>query len=190
MSDAKKSFSYNVFYTIAANQGADEAEKLTLSELWQGVRRGARYPGDFGPFVRSCEVTSGNSAKFVRVIDIGDGAVHINDGTKIVQDVVVQKNLLVSATTRDTGARTTMVCSYGIGASDEDDDMRPHLTLYYELLMGDKAPEPGSVEARDIMTNYRGLAKNMVAESIKTIRGWKLEGKLARWAEEEENGVW
>lgn len=96
MSEAKEnSFFYNVSYTIDANAGAEDEEKLTLGELWQGVRRGARYPGGFGPFVRSCEVTSGTYGKFVREIDIGDGAVHINDGTKIVQDVVVQKNLLV-----------------------------------------------------------------------------------------------
>lgn len=83
-----------------------------------------------------------------------------------------------------------MVASYGIGANDNDDDMRPHLTLFYELLMGEKAPEPGSPEAREITTNYRALSKNMVVESLKTIRGWKLEGKLARWAEEEEQGIW
>ncbi|KAH8172392.1 hypothetical protein LIA77_06647 [Sarocladium implicatum] len=187
---APKEFTYNVAYTINVNDGAKEEEKINLSELWQGVRRGARYPGDFGSFVRSCEITSGDRKNFVREIDIGDGAVHIQDGTKIVQDVVVQPNLLVCATTRGTNAKTTMLCSYGIGGNDDEDDQQPHLTLFYELSMGDNAPEPGSQEAQDIVKNYRALAKNMIVDSIKTIRTWKADKKLAQWAEDEKNGIW
>lgn len=88
-------FSYNVAYTAAANEGAETEERLTHAELFQGIKRGGRYPGDFGDFVKSCEVTSGDRSQFVREIVIGDGAVHTADGTKIVQDVFIQDGLYV-----------------------------------------------------------------------------------------------
>ena len=90
-----KEFCYNVAYTIAANEGAKSEERLTHAELFQGIKRGGRYPGDFGDFVRSCEVTSGSRFQFVREIVIGDGAVHTADGTKIIQDVLIQDGLYV-----------------------------------------------------------------------------------------------
>lgn len=88
--------SYNIAYTVAANKDATPEERLTLSELWQGIKRGGRYPGDFGSFVLNCDVVSGDRSQFVREILIGDGAVHTKHGTKIVQDVTVQEGLLVS----------------------------------------------------------------------------------------------
>ena len=91
-------FTYNVGYTVAANQGAQPEERLTHAELFQGIKRGGRYPGDFGDFVKSCDVVSGDRHQFVREIVIGEGAVHTADGTKIVQDVVIQDGLYVSVT--------------------------------------------------------------------------------------------
>lgn len=80
-------------YTVAANEGATSENRLSRAELWQGIKRGGRYPGDFANFVRSCKVVSGDRHQFVREIVIGDGAVHTADGTKIVQDVFIQEDL-------------------------------------------------------------------------------------------------
>ena len=90
-----KEFCYNVAYTVAANESAKLQERLSHAELFQGIKRGGRYPGDFGDFVKSCEVTSGHRHQFVREIVIGDGAVHTADGTKIIQDVFIQDGLYV-----------------------------------------------------------------------------------------------
>jgi hypothetical protein len=90
-------FRYNIAYTVAANDGAKPEERLTRAELWQGIKRGGRFPGDFADFVRSCEVVSGGRTQFVREIVIGDGAVHTADGTKIVQDVFVQDDLFAGS---------------------------------------------------------------------------------------------
>ncbi len=88
-------FSYNIAYTVAANHGAPAEEHLSRAELWQGIKRGGRYPGDFADFVVSCDVVSGGRKQFVREIVIGDGAVHTPSGKKIVQDVVIQDGLSV-----------------------------------------------------------------------------------------------
>jgi hypothetical protein len=92
---ASPEFCYNVAYTVKANEGATPENRLSRQELWQGIKRGGRYPGDFADFVRSCEVLSGKRNQFVREIVIGDGAVHTKDGTKIVQDVFIQDDLFV-----------------------------------------------------------------------------------------------
>jgi hypothetical protein len=94
-------FTYNVSYTVAANRGVtDPKELLSRAELWQGVKRGARHPGDFAEHVQSCTVISGNDSEFVREIVIGDGGVHAKKGKAMTQDVVLQKDLYVSSARR------------------------------------------------------------------------------------------
>jgi len=89
-------FSYNVSYTIAANRGITAPEeRLSRAELWQGVKHGARHPGDFAEHVQSCTVLSGSGNKFVREIVIGDGGVHAKKGKEMVQDVFLQDDLFV-----------------------------------------------------------------------------------------------
>lgn len=92
---ASQEFTYNIAYTVRANEGAKPEEFLTHAELWQGIKRGARHPGDFGSFINSCKVVSGGRYEFVREMVIGDGAVHTKDGTTILQDVLVQEGLYV-----------------------------------------------------------------------------------------------
>lgn len=89
-------FTYNVAYTIAANRGAAPAERLTRAELWQGVKRGARHPGEFAAHVQACTVLPGGTRnEFVREIVIGDGGVHAKSGRRMTQDVFLQDNLYV-----------------------------------------------------------------------------------------------
>lgn len=88
-------FCCNISYTVAANEGAKPEERLTHAELWQGVKRGGRHPDEFATFLRGCKVLSGGRTQFVRELFIGDGAVHTDDGTKIIQDVFIQDDLYV-----------------------------------------------------------------------------------------------
>ncbi|KAK0617471.1 hypothetical protein B0T14DRAFT_568962 [Immersiella caudata] len=182
-------FSYNIAYTAAANKGAAPEERLSRSELWQGIKRGGRHPGDFGTFVLSCKVVSGDKNRFVREMMIGEGAVHTKDGTKMLQDVVIQEPIYVAATTQDTGAVSTLVVAGDAQAEPGQEDDNPVLTLFYELKMGDHAPAPDSPEAEAIRTNYSALARNMVTDCITHIRKWKLEGKLAQWAEDNKKDI-
>ncbi|KAL4744359.1 hypothetical protein BDW72DRAFT_188715 [Aspergillus terricola var. indicus] len=181
-------FTYNVAYTIAANRGAAPAERLTRAELWQGVKRGARHPGEFAAHVQACTVLPGGTRnEFVREIVIGDGGVHAKSGRRMTQDVFLQDNLYLLATVRDTGAKTTMMVGYGCeSGSQEDEELDPYLTLYYELVMRDDAPEPGSKAEQELIVGYRALAKRLCEETVKLVRGWKKSGRLEKLAKEEE----
>ncbi|KAI0126684.1 hypothetical protein BJ170DRAFT_684266 [Xylariales sp. AK1849] len=179
-------FAYNVGYTIVVNKHVPPEERLSRAELWQGVKRGARHPGEFASHVQQCTILSGDSNKFAREIVIGEGGVHSKNGKSMIQDVLLQDNFYLLATTRESGAKTTMLVSYGCDASSqEEEELDPYLSLYYELVMGDDSPEPGSEGERNIITGYRTLAKQILQDSVKLIRTWKLNGELKEWAAEE-----
>ncbi|KAK4184505.1 hypothetical protein QBC35DRAFT_455182 [Podospora australis] len=187
-------FTYNVSYTIAANtHGIAPSERLSRAELWQGVKRGARFPGEFASHVQSCTVLPGGTANcFAREIVIGDGGVHAKQGKKMVQDVFLQDNLYLLATTRESGAKTTMMVGYGCNSSSqEEEELDPYLTLYYELVMSqDESPKPGSEEEHKIISGYRALAKHLCEDTVRLVRKWKVEGRLeelARYEKEEQN---
>lgn len=80
--------------------------------------------------------------------------------------------------------------AYGAATEFEKEEEDPFLTVFYELKMGDKSPAPGSEEAKAIVTNYRNLAKTVCNDAIDHIRQWKVEGKLAQWADDEKKGIW
>ena len=92
----------------------------------------------------------------------------------------------VEAKTRETGAKSTLIVSYGARSATSEEEADPYLTVFYELKMGEDSPKPGSQEARDIITNYRALAKGVCNDSITRIRRWKTSGKLVQWADEDE----
>ena len=94
------------------------------------------------------------------------------------------------ATTRGTGARSTLIVSFGATTESSQEEAEPFLTVFYELKMGDHSPASDSGEAEAIVTNYRALAKNMCNDSITRTRRWKTEGKLAQWEEDDKNGIW
>lgn len=83
-----------------------------------------------------------------------------------------------------------MIVAYGAASTVYQEEDEPYLTVFYELKMGDHSPAAGSKEAQDIVTNYRKLAKTVCNDAIDHIRKWKLEGKLAQWAEDEKKGIW
>jgi hypothetical protein len=66
------------------------------------------------------------------------------------------------AITRESGAKTTMMVGYECeSTTQEEEELDPYVTLWYELVMGDDSPEPGSQAEREIVAGYRTLAKNM-----------------------------
>ncbi|MCJ1247521.1 hypothetical protein MMC30_004735 [Trapelia coarctata] len=83
-------FKYNVSYTVAANKGVALEERLTRAELWQGVKRGARFPGEFAEHGQRCAVLSGSGNEFLREIVIGSDGVHASEGQSMIQDVFLQ----------------------------------------------------------------------------------------------------
>jgi hypothetical protein len=79
-----------------------------------------------------------------------------------------------------------MMVGYGCeSASQEDEELDPYLTLYYELVMGEDAPEPGSKAEQEIIIGYRALAKRLCEETVELVRTWKKNGRLEKLAEEE-----
>jgi hypothetical protein len=84
-----------------------------------------------------------------------------------------------------------LIVAYSAASKDhEEEEAEPYLTVFYELNMGDHSPAAGTEEAEGIVTNYRALAKIVCNDAIDHIRTWKVEGKLAQWAEDEKNGIW
>lgn len=80
----------------------------------------------------------------------------------------------VEATTIDSGARTTMILSYGAAEDETEKDL--YLTAFYELRMPDI--RPGTAEARDIEVRYSALARGAARTTIETIRKFKVDGIL------------
>ena len=54
----------------------------------------------------------------------------------------------------------------------------------YELKLDNV--QPGTKEAKDIEANYSALARGACRSAVEKIRSWKVEGKLALWAKEDE----
>ncbi|KAK8003902.1 Pumilio-like 3 [Apiospora arundinis] len=175
------SFSYNIAFTLAVNDAKAET-LLTPKELWQGIKRGGRNPNDFAPYVDRCEVLSGGHKQFRRKLILADGAVHTAAGESLVQDVLIADMLHVEATTIASGAKSTFLFSYD--AADGKDEKDLYLTAMYELKMD--GMEPGSPAAMKIETDYRQLAKGACASAVSSIRLWKEQGLLAKWAKEDE----
>lgn len=92
---APVTFEFNVAFTLPVNNKPDSLV-LTLSELWQGIKRGGRNPHDFADYVASCEVISGNRRTFRRRLTLADGAVHTAKGVNLDQDVIIADGLHVS----------------------------------------------------------------------------------------------
>ncbi|KAJ2975051.1 hypothetical protein NQ176_g5732 [Zarea fungicola] len=177
---------YNVSYSICANKGVSPEQRLTRTELWQGVKHGACHPEDFAAHVQSCTVLPGGTPNaFAREIIIGDGGIHAKKGKSMIQDVFLQDNLYLLATVRETGHKTTMMVGYGCdSASQEEEELDPYLTLFYELVVPkESSPAPGSKEESDLISGYRGLAKNLCHETVRLIRQWKEDGSLQDRAE-------
>lgn len=81
-----------------------------------------------------------------------------------------------------TGARSTFHLSYG--AEDGNTEIDLFLTAMYELKLNNI--QPGTKEAKDIETNYTALARGACRSAVENIRLWKVQGKLAKWAEEDK----
>ncbi|SMQ47122.1 unnamed protein product [Zymoseptoria tritici ST99CH_1A5] len=186
MSDYQN-FTCNVSYSAPANSdNTPSAQRLTVAELWQGIKRGARNPNDFGDFVRHVKILEEHGSCLTREMSIGDGAVHLKDGDSIVQEVTVVPPLYVQSITRGTGAKTIMMAGHSADEGDVGDGSHnPYLTLIYELKMGEHGPAPDSVEALTIEKHYKELAVNMVRGSIAKIRAWKMDGKLEQWRRQD-----
>jgi hypothetical protein len=87
------------------------------------------------------------------------------------------------AITRESGAKTTMMVGYGCeSTTQEEEELDPYVTLWYELVMGDDAPEPGSQAEHEIVAGYRTLAKNICQDTVRLVRKWKLSGRLQEMA--------
>lgn len=72
-----------------------------------------------------------------------------------------------------------MMVGYGCESlSQEEEELDPYVTLWYELVMGDDAPEAGSLAEREIVKGYRTLAKNICQDTVRLVREWKLSGRL------------
>ncbi|KAI0456053.1 hypothetical protein F5B21DRAFT_169621 [Xylaria acuta] len=179
------SFTYNVAFTLPVNRDASQPH-LTPAELWQGIKRGGRNPNDFASYVAGCEVLSGGRKRFRRRLTLSNGAVHTAAGQTLDQDVWIADMLHVEATTVGTGAKSTFLLSWDAGDGDGDsgDGNDLYLTAMYELKL-DKV-EPGSPEAREIETNYRSLARGACKTAVESIRQWKEQGLLQKWADEDK----
>lgn len=76
--------------------------------------------------------------------------------------------------TRDAGADST--------------ESNLYFTASYALVVANT--KPGSPEAEKIATEYTGLARKAAQDGVKSVRRWKLEGKLPKWkAEDERMGI-
>ncbi|KAJ5940502.1 hypothetical protein N7516_000670 [Penicillium verrucosum] len=171
---AESTFAFNVAYTVPVN-GEGMTPTLTYGEFWKGLRRGGRNPHDFADYVASTEVHADQTAtEFKRSLTLADGAVHSTRGTVLHQDVRIAEGLHVEATTTDTGAKSTMLLSYG-GAPGEG-ELTLFLTAMYELRV--EGVIPGSPEANAIETNYAQLAKGAAITAVEKIRLWKVEDRL------------
>jgi hypothetical protein len=89
-------FKFNIAYTMAVNSGKEGEIPLTPAELWQGIKRGGRYPHDFAEYVSACEVLSGSGEEFRRRLTLAEGAVHTAAGETLDQDVWISDGLSVS----------------------------------------------------------------------------------------------
>ncbi|KAJ5107503.1 hypothetical protein N7456_004178 [Penicillium angulare] len=170
----KPVFSFNVAYTVPVN-GPGMSPTLTFEEFWKGLRRGGRNPHEFADYVESTEIHADKTAtEFKRSLTLADGAVHSSRGTVLKQDVRIAEGLHVEATTTDSGAKSTMLVSYG-GAPDQgEQDL--YLTAMYELRVN--GVETGSTEAKAMETNYAQLAKGAALTAVERIRLWKVEDRL------------
>ena len=81
----------------------------------------------------------------------------------------------------ETGANSDWILSYG--AADGEDDSSLYLTAMYELKLTNI--EKGSLQAKEIETNYTALARGACRDSVEKIRKWKEDGKLEQWKEED-----
>lgn len=70
------------------------------------------------------------------------------------------------------------------GADDGHNETDLFLTASYELKLHHVMA--GTQEARDIEANYTALARGACRGAVDTIRQWKVMGKLAQWAREDE----
>ena len=83
-----------------------------------------------------------------------------------------------------------MMVGYGCdAASQEAEEFDPYVTLWYELVIGDDAPEPGSKAEREIITGYRTLAKHICEDTVRLVRQWKMSGRLQQLGKEDETGT-
>lgn len=96
---APVTFQFNVAFTLPVNNKTDPCV-LTLSEVWQGIKRGGRNPHDFAEYVASCDVLSGSRKAFRRRLTLAEGAVHTAAGATLDQDVIIADGLHVSVSRR------------------------------------------------------------------------------------------
>ncbi|OBT39504.1 hypothetical protein VE00_10398 [Pseudogymnoascus sp. WSF 3629] len=181
-------FAFNIAFTLEVNNNNNDTTinaggvTLTAAELWQGIKRGGRNPNDFADYVSACDVLSGGRKEFRRRLTLADGAVHTPAGATLDQDVWISDYLSVLSQTVDTGAKSTFHLSYG--AAEGNTETHLFLTAMYELKLAHVQPE--TEEAKDIETNYTALARGACRSAVEKIRLWKVQGKLAAWAEEDK----
>jgi hypothetical protein len=83
-----------------------------------------------------------------------------------------------------------MMVGYGCESeSQEGEELDLYLTLHYELVMRDDAPEPGSKADQELIVGYRALARRLCEETVNLVRGWKKRGRLETLAKEEEKKI-
>ena len=70
------------------------------------------------------------------------------------------------------------------GATDGHTETDLFLTAVYELKLHHVMA--GTPEARDIEAQYTELARGACRSAVEKIQRWKVEGKLAQWAQEDE----
>lgn len=59
-----------------------------------------------------------------------------------------------------------------------------YLTAAYELKLSDV--QPNTEAAREIEVNYTALARGACRTAVEKIKGWKAEGKLEAWKNEDD----
>ncbi|KAL4969536.1 SRPBCC family protein [Aspergillus stella-maris] len=178
-------FEYNISFTVPVNPPSADI-LLSAAELWTGILRVAATPQEYAPYVSKCEVLSENGHALERKLTMASGAVHKDDGEVMFQDVWVADNLMVEATTKGTGARTTFLLSYNGTAEVSPASTDVSFTVIYELKL--EGVEGGSGEAQRIQREYPELARKACTSTVEQIRQKKLDGRLKDWAGAEEHG--
>lgn len=91
----------------------------------------------------------------------------------------------VEARTVDTGAKSTFFCSCGVGDGEGKGADGPdvYLTAAYELKLSNV--QANTQAARDIEVDYTALARGACRSAVEKIKGWKTQGKLEAWKQDE-----
>ncbi|RDW70940.1 hypothetical protein BP6252_07503 [Coleophoma cylindrospora] len=177
---SKSAFHYNISFTVPANK-PESNPKLTSGDLWLGIAHVAHTPQEFAPYVAKTDVLwrAPEQQRLGRAVELTNGGVHTTKGQVLYQEVKICDTMLVEARTEDTGAKTTFLLSYNIGATVSPDSTDISFTVIYELRVAGVLE--GSAKAEEIKRDYPELARKACTDTVEQIRQCKLDGRLARF---------